>query len=230
MQVRRAGDGIVVLVQGLREVGEVVAVAAYLSDRVQPRIVRVPVDQHQLAVVLPRPRLAPLLQLDDDIRRLLRPGMLAGEDDVRTFRGERQVVLDQDLDVVQAGLDEVLREDREAAFPGGDLGGGGAVAGVVSHLFCQSDRQRPVHRQRGEAGGGVAEQRHGWIPQAARTTVVRVGACPREREGSAEARRAAPQTLTGEDVLTGSRRAGAELRAADHPASCCVRSARSARV
>jgi hypothetical protein len=51
----------------LREVGQVVAVAAHLCHRVQPRVVWVTVHKHQLTVVLPCLGSTPLLQLDDDV-------------------------------------------------------------------------------------------------------------------------------------------------------------------
>jgi hypothetical protein len=70
-------------------------------------------------------------------------------------------MLDQDFDVVQACLDQVLREDWEAALPGADLGGSGAPSGVVAHLLGDPRGQCSIQRQLGKADGRVAKQRHG---------------------------------------------------------------------
>jgi aryl carrier-like protein len=43
--------------------------------------------------------------------------VLASEEYVDALRGQRQTVLDENFDLVQAGLDKILREDRETAFP-----------------------------------------------------------------------------------------------------------------
>jgi hypothetical protein len=78
---------------------------------------------------------------------------LAGKDDVGSFGRQREVVLNEHLDVVEASLHEVLGENRQASLPRPDLGRGSATTGVVSHLLGDSHGQGSIQSQRGEAGG-----------------------------------------------------------------------------
>ena len=106
-----------------------------LRDRVHLRVMPVALHEHQLRVFLPRRRRAPLLQLHDDVRRLLRRRVLTGEQDVEALAAQRQSVLEDDLDVVQARLQQVLRQHGQAAFPAPDLRAARAVTGLEAHLL-----------------------------------------------------------------------------------------------
>jgi hypothetical protein len=161
VQVSDAGQRILLAVEELGEVGQIVAVPANLRDRMKPGRVGVAVDEDEFAIVLPCRGATPLLQLDDDERRASGLRVTAGEYDVSSLRGGRQVVLDEDLDLVQSRLDQVLREDRQAAFPGPEFSWSSSSACVVAHLLGDPHGQGSVHRQLGESDGGMAKQRHG---------------------------------------------------------------------
>lgn len=79
--------------------------AAYLLDRVEDGVC-VSADAAQGRIVLVWFGLAPLLEFDHHVRRFACRGVDAGEDDIRALAVERQRVLDQHLDVTQAGLVE----------------------------------------------------------------------------------------------------------------------------
>ena len=85
--------------------------------------------------------------------------VLAGEDDVRAFAGEGELVLDQHLDVAEAGVDEVCPEAGDAALPGPALGGGRGVPGRDRHLLRQVVRELCLGRR--QPLRGRAEQEHG---------------------------------------------------------------------
>jgi hypothetical protein len=194
VEVRRAGEGVSVAVQGPGEVRQVRAVAAHLGHGVEARAVRVAVDQHELRVALPLPGAAPLLELHDDVRRLAGAGVRPGQDDVHTLGRQRQVVLEEDLDPVQAGLHEVLREDGEAPLPAPHLCRGGSASRAVRDLLGEAQGQRPLVRERGgsprrsagtasrrsspgstkwsRAGGGVSGTRESWKPVGPRGIIL----------------------------------------------------------
>lgn len=83
-------------------------------------------------------RIAPLLELDEHVGRRARPRLLSGQDDVDPFAGQRELVLDEDLDVVQTCVEKVLGKDGQAAGPGSHLGRCGPPAGPLSKRLCQS--------------------------------------------------------------------------------------------
>ena len=94
--------------------------------------------------------------------------MSSREHDVSALRRERQMVLDEYLDLVETSLDEVLREHGKATLPRPDLRRGLPTTGVMSHLLGQSHAQSAVQPKRGETGRRVAKQRLRWVPEAAR--------------------------------------------------------------
>lgn len=48
--------------------------------------------------------------------------MPAAQDDVSPLAGQRQLVLDKNLNAIQSGLDQIGSQHCEAALPGPDLG------------------------------------------------------------------------------------------------------------
>ncbi|USC17295.1 hypothetical protein KZJ41_10700 [Rhodococcus sp. 11-3] len=79
----------------------------------------------------------PLFQFNDDVRDRSGDRMRTGEHDVGTLRSEREMVLDQHLDIAKAGIDQILRENRQASAPRLLLGLTWAAAGVKQHLLQQ---------------------------------------------------------------------------------------------
>lgn len=181
MQVSRAGDGIRLTVEEPGEVGEVVAVSANLCDGVESGRVGVALDEDQFAVVLLCRGAAPLLQLDDHVRRAAGLRVPSSEYHVGAFGSQWEVVFDQDLDVAQPCLDQVLREDRQAAFPGSEFCRGSTSTGVVAHLLGDPRGQGSICRQVGDTDGRMAKERHGWSPPGSTNRVVRVGGMSCER-------------------------------------------------
>jgi hypothetical protein len=124
VQVRHAGQRIIELGQRREEVAQVAAVPPYLLTGVQPGPA---VRRHhtQIQGVLEQRGRAPLLELDHDVRRLPGPRVHAAQHRVGALAGQRQLVLDQHLNVVQAGLHQVGRQRVQAALPRADLRRGG---------------------------------------------------------------------------------------------------------
>ncbi len=168
VQVCRSGQLVGVLGKGHHEVGEVFAIAADLLQRVGYGAVPVVLDPHQVGAVLEPLGRAPLLELDDHVGGMARLRMAPGEHDVRAFAGEGQLVLDEHLDVVQAGVEQVCPQGREAAAPGALLGGGRRAPGLDDHLLGQVVRQARLIR--GQPSGGGAEQVHGQDPKQHEST------------------------------------------------------------
>jgi hypothetical protein len=104
-------------VQGSREVGDVIAITLHLEERMLQEAMH-SLDHDQPFVVFVQLGLAPLLELDNDVRILAGPPVHAREHDVGPLAGERKLVFDQHLDLAETGLDEVMSQYREAALPG----------------------------------------------------------------------------------------------------------------
>ena len=102
-------------VQCAEEVHEVLATPGHLQAGMQSRS-RHTVDNDQLGRLLEQGRSAPLLELDHDVRILARAGPHTGQYRVDPHAGQRQMVLDKYLDLVETGVHEILREDRQAAL------------------------------------------------------------------------------------------------------------------
>ncbi|WP_406064162.1 hypothetical protein [Micromonospora sp. NBC_00860] len=60
----------------------------------------------------------PLLQLDDDVGIVGRPGVHTGKHHVHPLAGQRQLVLDQHLHLAQTRVGEILPQHRQAVRPG----------------------------------------------------------------------------------------------------------------
>lgn len=61
--------------------------------------------------------MGPLLELDDDVRRVSRARVHTGQDDVGALGGQRQLVLNEHLDVVQSSVEEVRAKGGQAPLP-----------------------------------------------------------------------------------------------------------------
>ena len=121
MQVGDARQLVRLVRQGGGEVGQVGAVARNLKSGMEHASAAVRADADQRIAVVERLRVAPLLQLDDDVRRLAGAWMATGQHDIRTLAGERELVLQDHFDVDQAGINKVGPQPREAARPGAPL-------------------------------------------------------------------------------------------------------------
>ncbi len=124
VQVRDGVQGVGLLGQFHKEPIDVVGVALGLQGRVQLGFPRHVVDQHAARILVPHLGVAPLLQFDHHVRVAAGAPIDPREHHVRALTGQRQLVLDEHLDLAQPRLGEVLGEDREAAFPGPHLGRG----------------------------------------------------------------------------------------------------------
>jgi hypothetical protein len=75
----------------------------------QTWLATVTVDGHERRVVFVQIRAAPLLELHDDIRRSSSAWVAARQDRVDAAAAQRKPVLEKDLDIPEASLDEVMR-------------------------------------------------------------------------------------------------------------------------
>ena len=105
--------------QGGREVRQLPAIAPDLLGGMQYGLGAVLryVDE----VVVDRLRIRPLLELDEDVGRPVRPRMHTAEQSIDSFRGVGEPVFEQDLYVVQSRVPEVLEEGGQAEPPRVDL-------------------------------------------------------------------------------------------------------------
>ncbi len=115
-------------------------------------------DPNQRLAVLEALRVAPLLELDDEVGRPAGLRMAAGEDDVGTFARERELVLDHHLDVVESRRDEVGPQRRDAALPRAAFSGTWPLTGTGHHLL--GDEVGEVVLDRGEAANRLSVERH----------------------------------------------------------------------
>ena len=113
----------------------------------------VPIDSDQARIALVNVSIAPLLQLDDDERRLAGAGVLAGQNGVYAAAAERQPVFQQYLDVTEPGLDKIVGEYRDTALPRTGLARRRPCAvpepGLLEHQLSHT----ATVRQGGQAGG-----------------------------------------------------------------------------
>lgn len=77
---------------------------------------------------------------------------------VGAFAGEGEAVLDEDLDVVEPGLEEGVGERGQAAFPGPYLSRRGHAAVLVAEVLGQMQRQRPFEDAGGHGRRGLTQQ------------------------------------------------------------------------
>jgi len=78
-----------------------------------------------------------LLQLDNNVGSFTSCRVNTGQHHVGTLRGERQVILDQHLDILESRCDELGRERGQAAPPGRLLCERSAPTSTDQHLFKQ---------------------------------------------------------------------------------------------
>jgi hypothetical protein len=177
VQVGGAGQHVGRPVERGGEVEEVLAVGAHLGHRVQDRTAAVRGLKDEFGVVLEEFGAGPLLQLEDDVGRAVSAGVAPGEDDVDPLAAQGELVLDEHLDLVQAGLQQVVGQDAQARVPGPHLGGGSAALHLERHLLGQDRTQPAARREVSETSRGGAEQRQGQSPGST-NRFVRVEACP----------------------------------------------------
>lgn len=146
MEVRSPCDCFTRTVECACEISEVAAIALDLSYRVQSRVSTEAVDDDQFRIAFPRCSGTPLLEFNDDIRRRAGLWVPARQDSVRPLGRQRQLVLQQHLDVAQTGLKEHIRQAGQASLPRTDLRRRRAVSGPVQHLLEQHLRQGAVRR------------------------------------------------------------------------------------
>ena len=164
MEVRGAAHRPRKVVQGPREVDEVLAVAPHLRNRVQDRPVAVRRQCDQARLVLPATSRAPLLELDDEVRRRSGLRVLAGQHDIDALAAQGEGMLDEHLDPAEAGAEKVLGQHRQAAVPAVQLGVRGPPAHGVAHLLGDADAQGALRGERGETSSVGAQQRQDLTP------------------------------------------------------------------
>ncbi len=171
------------------EVGDVLAVPAYLFDGVEHGTA-VPTDLAERRIVLIRRALAPLLELHHDIGRFTGDRVGSGEDRVGALAVQRQRVLEDDLDSSQACLVERGDQYGDAPLPGARLGGPCPVTVQVVELLVQVEEERAVQRHGGDGLCGRAEQQ-GNAPRQHERDSCGWGHVRTSLSDGAEARRAA---------------------------------------
>jgi hypothetical protein len=177
MQVGDTVQGVRAVLQDAHVAAQVVAVALGLENRMELRAAAHVPDEHQLRIGLEKLGVAPLLQLDHQVRVTAGAAVLPGQHHIGALAGQGQLVFDEHLDLAQPSLHEILGQDGEAAVPGPAFGGRHREAGGHAHVLGQLFAEPLLHR-RGKHPGSPTEDRHRPTPSAARF-LVRVGACPR---------------------------------------------------
>jgi hypothetical protein len=133
-----------------------------------------PVIEHHVVSSVDWGRRAPLFQLNYDERRVAGLGMLSAQHRVRSTAGEGQLVLEQNLDLVQPGVEQIVHLDPEAALPGTNLSEvGPATVGerkLLTHHGCQrigvellaSTRRGPPKQRHDNSRKEQRSSRSGW--------------------------------------------------------------------
>ena len=117
VEVRGACDRLGVVREAHGEAEQVVAVVTDLQRGVRDRPLAVLLDPDQHVAVLEPVGVTPLLELDDEVGRAARDRVLASQDDVGPLAREGKLVLEEHLDVVEAGGDQVRAQSRQAPLP-----------------------------------------------------------------------------------------------------------------
>ena len=149
------------LAEQAEEVDQILAVVADLNARVQARPGGV-LDVDQRFGVLVPGGVRPLLELDDHEGVLAGRRVRAGQDGVDASAGQRQLVLHQHLDIMQARVGEVLREHGQAAGPRRAFGRAHAVP-AHPNLLGDAVGQSALRGEAKKTGRGDAERRHGLL-------------------------------------------------------------------
>jgi hypothetical protein len=187
VQIRRAGNGVLIAAQGAGEVDDVRAVVPDLPHGMRLRPAGLAVDLNEIWIVLPPVGRRPLLELDNHVGRQLRVRVDAGEDNIGALRGQRQLILDEHLDVAQTGIHEVLREHGKATFPRPHLSRCRASAGLIKDLLEQPLCHRIRSRSLRQRGSGIAERQR--RSPGSTNRFVRVGAHLRRSGASSRQQR-----------------------------------------
>ena len=90
--------------------------------------------------------------------------MTSGQDRVDPAAAQREPVLEQDLDVAQASLDQIAREHRNAAIPRARLARRRPRPLIVQHLLEHDFSHTAAAGHRGQAGSRATDQRQGPAP------------------------------------------------------------------
>ena len=168
MQVGHTGQRIRLVRQHAREVEEVFAVTSHLDHRMQPRTTGNTGYIKDFRIAFERIRGRPLLQFDNDIGGFPGLRMCSSKDNIGSLRGQRKVILDQHLDITEAGINKVPRQDRKTSLPRSLFGRRSTTASAVKHLLQQLLHQR-LRRHPTNACSGRPDERHVDFPKAART-------------------------------------------------------------
>ena len=163
--VVQVGDARQVHVLGDRaeEVSHVSAVAPDLLAGVQPCAAASGYDA-DVGRPLEQLGLAPLLELDNDVRVPACSRVEPAQDDVGALAREREAVLEQDLDLVEAGLDQVSRQDVEAALPRADLSRGRTLTYGAPVLLHEREHQAAIQDLHAKLRRGSAIDRQRRTP------------------------------------------------------------------
>jgi hypothetical protein len=117
VQVGHTGYGIGGVLQPADEVDEELAVAANLRDRVQHHPAGGTCGHAEFRVAVDNAGARPLFELHDDVGNRLTDRMPTGQYYVSAQTRQRELVLDEHLDIAEIGVDQVLREDRKTRRP-----------------------------------------------------------------------------------------------------------------
>ena len=134
VEIDRTVDPLGVILEDRREGGQVAAVVVDLQDRVAPGGAEGTRDIDQLRIVLEGVGSGPLLEFDDDVGRLTRSRVGAGEDGVHPLGGQRELVLQQHGDVPESGGVDRLRQFGDALLH--ERTSAGDAAPSPSKLAC----------------------------------------------------------------------------------------------
>lgn len=108
--------------QNSQKVREQLVVGVNLAERMQPRTPVRAGDLHKIRIILENCRRTPLLELDHNERREAGRRTDTGDHGVHPSGAQRQLVLQQDIDIPQARVPENLRQFGNTVLPGTALG------------------------------------------------------------------------------------------------------------
>ena len=164
VQVRHARHPLVVVGEHAQIVGGVLAVPLDLQPGMQLRPTRRVLHEYEVRVLFPFLGVRPLLELDDDVRVLAGARVRAGQDHVGAAAGQRQLVLDQHFHRVEAGVTQVIGQDRQTVGPGAALGLRRQLPGRMLHMVADPIGQRALPGKLDNTGHGLTERRQRTTP------------------------------------------------------------------
>jgi len=147
VQICLPAEVVVVRGEERREIGEVLAIARHLQARMEVPTATVGRNGHQGVALLEPRRLAPLLQLDHDVRRVTCAWVHTCEYDVGTTARQRQLVFEEHLDVVEARVAKILDERGQAGRPRFLLARAWPPVRLHCHLLRQEVDERVLDRR-----------------------------------------------------------------------------------